>query len=104
MKNWPDYREETSDGLVTGWKGDEYRDACLCCALFTEGLECESSEYARGQVALIADLYPHLEMPIDERMDEVYADVKRVWRETNGEHEPDDPNYQGDPDYDKVNN
>jgi len=36
------------------------------------------SEYVRGGVNLIADLFPKFEQPVDERMDEVLADLRRI--------------------------
>jgi len=36
------------------------------------------SEYVRGGVNLIADLFPVHEMEVGERMEQVYADLKRI--------------------------
>lgn len=40
------------------------------------------SEYVRGGVNLIADLFPVHEMEVSERMEQVYADLKNIPRFT----------------------
>ena len=36
------------------------------------------SEYVRGGVNLIADLFGRYQVPVDERMDEVMEDLRRI--------------------------
>lgn len=47
--------------------------------LLDDGVDFEGySEYVRGGVNLIADLFPRFEVPVDVRMDEVLEDLRRI--------------------------
>jgi len=50
-----------------------FRD--LCDDAINAGL---SNEYVRGGVNLIADMYAVVGRPVDERMDDVLADLRRI--------------------------
>lgn len=47
--------------------------------LLDDGVDAQHySEYVRGGINLIADLFPIYEQPVDERMEQVHADLLRI--------------------------
>jgi len=79
-----DYFSDHEDAVLEAHernKQEAYREAMQ---VFRDLLEQENldegfnNEYVRGGVNLIADLFGKPEMPIDERMDEVLAELRNM--------------------------
>jgi hypothetical protein len=55
-----------------------YEDAIQIVADRTEGLCGDNPEYERGQLELVADIFPHALVDTGERVEQIEADIRKL--------------------------
>lgn len=58
----------------------DYIEALRIVADFTENLTCGNGEYERGQLELLADLFPRPGIETGLRIEEIAEDVREIYR------------------------